>query len=176
MRMRKVLFRGKDKDNKQWYEGSYVLLSDTTYCFATDYENARKEGRDPEHHYILFDQMTDWGLPNQHFKVEVMPETVCECSGIGDANHKFIYERDILRITNTYLGVDVGELYLVEYRKGSFCVSQGGMYTPLSGFSQYCKMEVVGNAIDDPDLLKQIPCYTPEGFFEKLEKEVKGYA
>ena len=41
LRMRKILFRGKDKDSGRWYTGGYVKLADTTYCFAEDYEHAR---------------------------------------------------------------------------------------------------------------------------------------
>lgn len=173
--MRKILFRGKDKDEKQWYEGGYVKLSDTTYCFAEDYERAKVEGRDPVHHYIIFEQMTDWGLPNRHLRAEVIPETVCECTGIIDVTKKYIFEQDILRVTNICGDLNT-ELYLVVYCNGGFVAAQGAIITPLADFNEYCKMEVVGNAIDNEDMLKQIPHFTPEGFFEKLEKEVKGYA
>lgn len=29
---REILFHGKDIDGSQWYTGSYMTLSDTTYC------------------------------------------------------------------------------------------------------------------------------------------------
>ena len=62
--MRDILFRGKDSDTGKWYEGFYMALSDTTYCFKEDYD------RHPDNtkHYIVFDKMTDWCLPNQHLK------------------------------------------------------------------------------------------------------------
>ena len=56
--MREILFRGKCIDNGEWVEGYYYKMSETTYCFKEDYE--RKPV--PEHHYILQERMTDWGL------------------------------------------------------------------------------------------------------------------
>lgn len=173
--MRLILFKGKDKDDKRWYEGGYVKMSDTTYCFAEDYEHARLEGKDPEHHYIVFDQITDWGLPNKHMQAEVVPETLCQFTGMYDKNCKGIYEQDIIRIINS-LRPDEGELYLVAFRDGAFVATQGDMFTHLGEFNEKCSMEVIGNAIDDKELLAQIPCFTSEGFLEKLEKEIKGNA
>ena len=168
--MRKILFRGKDKDSGRWYTGGYVKLADTTYCFAEDYEYARMEGKDPEHHYIIFDEMTDWGLPNRHMRAEVIPESVSEFTGMRDMNGNPIFEHDIIRITNTYNGMNKADLHLVVYSGVGFVAMQGEMCNPLDGFSEYCRMEVVGNAIDNPDMLKEIPNVTAEDFTAALKK------
>ena len=70
--MREILFRGKDPETGKWYEGFYMALSETTYCFKGDYD------RHPDNtkHYIVFDRMTDWGLPNQHLRADADPSTV----------------------------------------------------------------------------------------------------
>lgn len=177
--MRKILFKGKEKDSGRWYEGGYVRLDDTTFCFSEDYEHAQAEGRDPRHHYIIFDQSTDWGLPNRHLQAEVDPDTVCEYIGIADKNKKPIFEGDIVQITNNYrikgvekLPPNRMNLYLVEYRDGGFVASQGEMFTPFGSFNEYCSFEVVGNAIDNPDLLGKIPQFTPEGFMQEVERQL----
>lgn len=174
--MRKILFRGKDRDDKRWYEGYYLYMADTTYCFSEDYARARAEGKDPEHHYIVFDQMTDWCLPNRHLRAEVTPETVCEYTGFSDANHRMIFEQDIIKVTNTYKGMNKADLHLVAFQNGEFVAIHGEMYNPLNGFNEHCVMEVVGNAIDNPELLAEIPNLTQEAFLERLAKEVKGNA
>ena len=86
--MRDILFRGKGLDTGKWYEGFYIALSDTTYCFKEDYD------RHPDNtkHYIVFDKMTDWCLPNQHLKADVDPSTVGQYTGLKDKNGKRIFE------------------------------------------------------------------------------------
>lgn len=66
------LYKAKDKDDKKWYEGYYVLLHDTTYCcMPSDNTTEAKRLNDKNtHHYIIFEQMTDWGLPNRHLRAE----------------------------------------------------------------------------------------------------------
>ena len=94
--MRKNLYRAKgadDADKNVWYEGYYMQMNDTTYCFSEDYERAAREGKDPRHYYIVFDRMTDWGLPNRHFKADVRPETLCQHTGRYDKNKKSIYNK-----------------------------------------------------------------------------------
>ena len=70
--MRTLLFRGQgtdEKDRHTWYEGAYVRMDDTTYCFSEDYERAAAEGKDPRHYYIIIDRPGDWGLPTPIIKL-----------------------------------------------------------------------------------------------------------
>ena len=91
--MREILFKAKRVDNDEWVEGYYCKMSETTYCFKEDYE--RKPV--PEHHYILQERMTDWGLPNQMVQIEIDPETLCEFTGRCDKNGNKIWENDIIK-------------------------------------------------------------------------------
>lgn len=154
--MRDILFRGKDKDDGKWYEGAYRAYDDTTYCFKEDYD------RHPEntHHTIIFSRMTDWGLPNQHLQVEVIPETVGQYAGLKDKNGKRIFEDDIVRVkgeSDDYRGVDY--CALIVFWNGGFCAIDGTKEN--HAFRRYClatcdySLEVIGNIHDNPELLEQ---------------------
>ena len=96
--MRNPIFRAKGigkNDKDRWYEGCYYFTADTTYCFSEDYEKAAKEERDPRHHYILFDRMSDWGLPTQKFKADINPETLCMGTEYVK-DHKRVFEGDLV--------------------------------------------------------------------------------
>lgn len=157
---RDILFKAKDKDDKKWYEGYYVLLHDTTYCcMPSDNTTEAKRLNDKNtHHYIIFEQMTDWGLPNRHLRAEILPETLCRCTGLTDKNGKKIWENDI-----------VGFLDASQYDNGyseHYCIGQVvwdeetisfqvterlscESYEALDG-----ECEVIGNIFDNPELLE----------------------
>lgn len=73
--MREIKFRAKgieENDKDRWYFGSYYKTDDTTYCFKEDYD------RNPDNtkHYILFDEMTDWCLPNRKLRADININTL----------------------------------------------------------------------------------------------------
>ena len=156
--MREILFRGFTPDengkNKafvngewikgQWVQGSYWKLNKTTYCFKEDYE------RDPNNteHYIVFDQMTDWGLPNRHLQADVIPETLGQYTGLTDKNGQRIFEGDICKHRSNYSGNFI--ISVVTYTDGCFLA----MADNNSGFNLSDKLEVIGNIYDNPELLK----------------------
>lgn len=151
--MREILFRGKDKDDGNWYEGYYLQLHDTTYCClpSDNVEEANRLNKENEHHYIVFEQMTDWELPNKHLKADVLPETVCQYTGLTDKNGRKIFEGDIVR----YL--EIGAFGKVVWYEGDYI---GFAVDDIDdSFQQYDKdlfgkVEVIGNIFDNPELLK----------------------
>ena len=137
--MREILFKGKRIDNGEWVEGFYYKMSETTYCFAEDYERNPV----PEHHYILQERMTDWGLPNQIIQIEVDPESICQFTGLCDKSGNKIWENDILKYEWGEERIDV-----VEYQPPIFTYSKS-MRWSLN------RDEVIGNIFDNPELLQE---------------------
>lgn len=70
--------------------GYYVCLQKVVLnpCDSADKEKENEE------HFIIFDEMSDWGLPYNHKKADVDGETVCMCSGMRDNNNNLIFEND----------------------------------------------------------------------------------
>lgn len=118
--MRNPLYKAipKDIEDRKHFADGYATGSlwkkdKTTYCFKEDYD------KDPDNseYYIAFDEMVDWGLPNRHLIVDVIPETICEVvaglSGTVEVNGKKLkrqlFEGDIVNILRT------GNLYLTDY-------------------------------------------------------------
>lgn len=151
--MREILFRGKDKDDGNWYEGYYLQLHDTTYCCmpSDNVDEANRLNKENEHHYIVFEQMTDWELPNKHLRAEVLPETVCQYTGLTDKNGRRIFEGDILSHDG------VGNIK-VQFKKSEFLalgITHDMFSTLLSSVYKDC--EVIGNIFDNPELIGEQP-------------------
>ena len=147
--MRDILFRGKDSDTGKWYEGFYMALSDTTYCFKEDYD------RHPDNtkHYIVFDKMTDWCLPNQHLKADVDPSTVGQYTGLKDKNGKRIFEGDILGSRYDYLYPDNVAVEVVKWFCNSWVIQEGDhLPTMLEEDEIMPYSEVIGNVHDNKEL------------------------
>lgn len=152
--MREILFKGKRKDNGEWVEGYYYKMSETTYCFKEDYE--RKPV--PEHHYILQERMTDWGLPNQMVQIEIDPETLCQFTGLCDKNGKKIWENDIFQYTDKTM---VTQKDLIEYNEthASFVrlrnTEKLGLQYLWIDEATCNHGEVIGNIFDNKELLQE---------------------
>ena len=154
--MREILFKGKRIDNGEWVEGYYYKMSETTYCFKEDYE--RKPV--PEHHYILQERMTDWGLPNQIVQIEIDSKTLCQFTGLCDKNGKKIWENDIVKtVSDIYAHVKFG-LYttgfaLEECNQGFYVDFSVKTYLRHELGYWNNKLEVRGNIFDNRDLLQE---------------------
>ena len=150
--MREILFRGKDPETGKWYEGFYMALSDTTYCFEEDYAAHPENTK----HYIVFDEMTDWCLPNRHLRAEVDPSTIGQYTGLNDKNGKRIFEGDVLRSRYDDLYPDDESIEVVKWFRSGWHIQQGE-YSPdaMDGDGVMPYSEVIGNIHDNPELLEK---------------------
>ena len=165
--MWEILFRGKDPETGKWYEGFYMALSDTTYCFKEDYA----AHPDNTKHYIVFDEMTDWGLPNRHLRADVDPTTVGQYTGLNDKNGKRIFEGDIVKADNgahsSISVVKFGEYspkmfyaMLAICCPGTQHLNANGFYLESTKHEDMIlfksrHLEVIGNITDNPELLEK---------------------
>lgn len=136
MGLRRIIFRGKDAVNGEWYYGDLVRSRINGQCFIHTY-NAD-------------------GIYIRAF--EVVPETVGQYTGLKDDKGSAIYEGDIIDIYDSeYETHDKNE---VAFKNGVFGVANWtGNLTTLfffmrnSGDSEY-SVEVVGNVYDNKELLE----------------------
>ena len=133
---REIIFKAKRRDNGKWLEGYYV------YC--------RKR------HYILpvvnkavgFDEREDeW--------VEIVPETLCQYTGLTDKNGQKIWENDILKAhldenypeDITYTKIIWSECRFCTKENNSSDIEMLGKWD-----AEY--FETCGNIFDNPELLE----------------------
>ena len=144
-------YRGKATHDNKWYHGNLLFLRKTTYCFKSDYE------KDPDNdiYQIVFQQMTDWGLPNKTYCVDVYPNTIGQCTGSEDKCKKRIFEGDIVTVKTRY-GLDVG---VVVFHQNKFCIYWDSInhYPNCGHIKKYYDINsqtlVVGNIYDNPELI-----------------------
>ena len=133
----RYLYRAKRTDNGEWVEGHYITNE-----------------KDPNHAYIGYLFGVVDGMVHDTDIVEVIPSTICQCTGLKDKNGNLIWENDIVGYYNKYGGK---WFYgLVGY--GEFnCSCCGGVYGWHFGdedIREYQCYEVKGNKFDNPELLE----------------------
>ena len=147
--MREILFKAKRIDNGKWVEGYYQKMSETTYCFKEDYERKPVS----EHHYILQERMTDWGLPNQIVQIEIDSETLCQFTGLCDKNGKKVWENDILMAHLDESYPEDATYETVEWNVAGWVThetdSTDRQYLDEFDLEHY---EAIGNIFDNPEL------------------------
>lgn len=150
---REILFRGRSIRNVRWVEGGYCKKDETTYCTEEDY----RRNPVPTHHYIVYEHMTDWGLPNELSLVEVDPSTICQYTGLADKNGKKIFEGDILKTTipDDFELCEFNSIVLWnEDRSGFYAKEQGSIDLFALGECDLENSVVIGNIFNNSDMVK----------------------
>ena len=134
--MREILFKAKRKDNGEWAEGYY--LRDQYHRSGKDIIFYRKDSD----RFTVYTDIID-------------PETLCQFTGLCDENGNKIWENDIIQYGAVAAVVKFGE-----YGNGDL-----GFYIDFPEETNYRKdfsywvnkVAVIGNAVDDRSLLREIP-------------------
>lgn len=135
--MREILFRAKRIDNGEWTEGYVFELQPGQYMICDR---------------IQYDRPST--LPVWEFfrycTHEIVPETLCQYTGLKDMNGNLIWENDIVsgyfnhkKITG-FIKYGSNAVYYIE-REGSYGIH-------LDNSEDW--LEVIGNIFDTPELLK----------------------
>lgn len=136
-------FKGKRKDNGQWIYGDLIIDQYGEYYI---HPNANAFS------------VNEYNLAKCIQMIEVIPETVGQCTGLKDKDGKLIFKGDILQFKN-----DDGDnsLYVVYWSESQLawqvqeitCYVKRGYY----GVDELCEFRdypVVGNIHDNPELLE----------------------
>lgn len=137
--MREILFKAKRLDNGEWVEGNLIT-------------NERNENQK----YIgyIFDERN--GVIEDFDLVEVIPETICQYTGLTDKAGRKIWENDICDRKEKYPEI-------VTYNKGDWQLDYSyafgkEMHSNACNLGFYvCErncVEVFGNVFDNPELLE----------------------
>ncbi len=129
--MREIKFRGKRKDNGEWFYGCYIV--DT------------KQGK----HFI-----GNYAFGNL-YSCEVDPDTVGQYTGLKDKNGVEIYNKDIVLAWHSKY--EIMEKCVVEYKNCCFTLGRywkDGIHNWYSMEQYYSEeLEVIGNQFENPELL-----------------------
>ena len=144
--MRKILFRGKRKDNGEWVEGN--LFENDNSHFPMVLIGHVIMSRDK--HFPQDLSFDGYGL------CEVDPETVGQYTGHTDMKRKKIFEGDIVQRYKTEFNPPrkYKKPYVVHI-KDEFPRAVEEYYSAFEHFTEKVGYEVIGNIHDNPDLVKE---------------------
>lgn len=142
----RYIFRGKRKDNGEWVEGNLINCAffnndGFPIFYILDTDN------------IEYDCWED--IAEEIGYLEVIPETVGQCTGLKDKNGKLIFEGDVVKDKDSGL---FGKVVFATSADG-FDGMTGFMVDDIDdGLQNYNGfwhlVEVIGNIYDNPDLLE----------------------
>ena len=143
--MREINFRGKRVDNGEWVIGNFLETSMSgVYIIGAKMKSKKKADA-----VVIQDEI---------WQCEVLDETVGQFTGLFDKNGKEIFEGDVV----------IHDVYVAKYEKGkrngiivffngAFAINLlGSIYDDeYSTILPFMEMEVIGNELDNPELLKR---------------------
>lgn len=140
----RYLSRGKRIDNGEWVKGNLIWSNDA----EVGYEAIIIPTND-SNMYTKGGSRGDLGFENWH---RVNETTICQCTAMPDKNSKLIFENDIVIKHND----DDKEPYLIRWSENYAAWELAQCGCAMYGFFDvdFGEIEVIGNAIDNPELLE----------------------
>ena len=148
MMIDRYIFRAKRQDNGEWMQGC-LLISDNKQSVHT----FQTQGRMPEYHIFPVSQ-TEPTEGDLWVQFEADPATIGQCTGLRDKNGTLIFEEDILKRSAETFDCVVfwhEDGWAVEGRDEASSYFSD-LFSALEGYKDY---EVVGNSLDNPELLSK---------------------
>lgn len=147
--MRGILFKAKRKDNREWVTGN-VLQSDEDTYIATSFLAGNADE------------------PLMVAAYEIVPETLCQYTGLTDKYGRKIWENDIVRFQfdnddcpfpNKDTKKRLGKIFFSDFRVSwSIAMGRKGNKTLNNDLFKYVqngnRVEVIGNIFDNAELLE----------------------
>lgn len=135
----RYICKAKRKDNGEWVEGVAIFADNKAFILNNAKVEFIKGFNENRLNFVL---------------VEVIPETVGQCTGLEDKNGKLMYTGDII---NALLDFGMPIKSVCAFRDGSF-----GLFAKQHGaehfhpFTSLCNIsyEIIGNIHDNPELLE----------------------
>lgn len=129
---REILFKAKIKDNGEWVTGN-VLQSDEDTYIATSFLDGNADE------------------PLMVAAYEIVPETLCQYTGLTGKNDQKIWENDIVSDERTFTLAAV-KWFDDDYAGWHLYDNLIGEQQITYGSWEECK--VIGNVLDNPELLE----------------------
>jgi hypothetical protein len=137
----KPIVKAKSIKWNRFVEGYYVCIEKTTLCNFGDISEEQLNVN--SEHYVYYDSMTDWNLPNEHHQELVYADTVCMCSNMIDNNQHLIYENDIVRCGGKHGNG------IVKFNDGCFDIEfEDGFRDYLKCYVANHSVTIIGNIFD----------------------------
>lgn len=133
--MREILFKAKRKDNGKWVEGYYQKRYDLL--------------GNEEHLIFHADSYNVWEY------AEIIPETLCQFTGLCDKNGKRIWENDVVWLVcdgKEHIYQIVWDNSELDFKATKGEENYGTNYEYLLCCDE---IEVIGNIFDNPELLQE---------------------
>lgn len=136
----RYICKAKRKDNGEWVEGVAIFADNKAFILNNAKVEFIKGFNENRLIFVL---------------VEVIPETVRQCTGLEDKNGKWIFEGDVLG-TDTVSGFVLYENGCFAFRWKNNDKYRADFYKNciLTNYARINELEVIGNIHDNPELLE----------------------